>query len=504
MRDNRKAMSQPNTLDRRTFIKRSATCLAGTALAPSLFQGCSQTTAAKPPNLLIVFPDQMRAQAQGFMRADPVLTPVLDSFAQESLVFSQAVSNYPVCSPFRAMLMTGKYPHSNGVLANCNTNGAEFGYELRADEICWSDILKEKGYCLGYIGKWHLDSPHLPYVDCYNNREDFAWNEWCSPARRHGFEFWYAYGTYDRHMNPMYWDTKASRDGAEWVDQWGPEHEADQAIRYLRNQDGILRDPDKPFALVVSMNPPHMPYDQFPERYLAGYEDKTLDALCRHPNIPPAGTRWGDYYRQHIRNYLAMTTGVDEQFGRILAELKTQGLEDDTIVLFTSDHGNCLGIHDQISKNNHYEESMRVPFLLRWPGRIRPRQDDLLFSSPDIYPSLLDLMGFAESLPQGVEGRSFADLILNDRAARPSSQLYLWMPYGDPAGGRRGVRTHNHTLMLSRMPDQPDEVVLHNNQMDPFQLKNIAESSADIVSYLQKQELDPWLEWTNDPWLQIL
>ncbi|NOR15244.1 MAG: sulfatase-like hydrolase/transferase, partial [Candidatus Aminicenantes bacterium] len=120
-------MSQPKTLDRRTFIKHSATCLAGSALAPSLFQGCSQTAAARPPNLLIVFPDQMRAQAQGFMQADPVLTPVLDSFAQESLVFSQAVSNYPVCSPFRAMLMTGKYPHSNGVLANCNTTGAKHG-----------------------------------------------------------------------------------------------------------------------------------------------------------------------------------------------------------------------------------------------------------------------------------------------------------------------------------------------------------------------------------------
>jgi len=497
-------MDLPKTLDRRTFIKHSATCLAGSALLPSLFQGCSRTAAAKPPNLLIVFPDQMRVQAQGFMQADPVLTPVIDRFAQESLVFTHAVSNYPVCSPFRAMLMTGKYPHNNGVLANCNTNGAEFGYELREEEICWSDILDQKGYSLGYIGKWHLDSPYRPYVECYNNREDFAWNEWCSPSRRHGFAFWHAYGTYDQHMNPMYWDTAALRDGAQWVDQWGPEHEADQAIRYLRNQDGTLRDPDKPFALIVSMNPPHMPYDQFPETYLGGYADKRLEELCNRPNIPPAGTRWGDYYRLHIRNYLAMTTGVDEQFGRILAELKVSGLEDNTVVLFTSDHGNCLGIHDQISKNNHYEESMRIPFMLRWPGQIRPRQDELLFSSPDIYPSLLELLGFAESIPQDVEGRSFADLILNDRGDRPTSQPYFWVPYGQPAWGRRGVRTHRHTLMLNRVPDNPDEVVLHDNQIDPFQLKNIAESSADIVSQLLKQELIPWLEKTNDPWLENL
>lgn len=478
--------------------------MAGAALVPSLLQKCSPSQPARSPNLLIVFPDQMRAQAQGFMQADPAVTPVLDRFAQESRVFTQAVSNYPVCSPFRAMLMTGKYPHSNGVLANCNTNGAEHAYELRQDETCWSDILKEKGYSLAYIGKWHLDSPYKPYVECYNNREDFAWNEWCPPARRHGFESWYAYGTFDRHMHPMYWDTDAARDEAHWVDQWGPEHEADRAIRFLRNDGGRLRDPERPFALVVSMNPPHMPYDQFPKRYLAGYADMPLEDFCTHPNIPPAGTKWGDYYRKHIRNYLAMTTGVDEQFGRILKELESAGLEDDTIVLFTSDHGNCLGIHGMISKNNHYEESMRVPFLLRWPGKIRPRRDDLLLSSPDIFPTLLDLMGFAESIPQDVEGRSFADLILNGRGPHPASQLYLWMPYGKPAWGRRGVRTRDFTLMFSRLPDEPDEMILHDNREDPFQLENAAEVRGDIVQQLREGELIPWLKRTKDPWLQNL
>lgn len=305
-------------------------------------------------------------------------------------------------------------------------------------------------------------------------------------------------------MNPMYWDNAAGREGAQWIDQWGPEHEADQAIRYLQNQCGTLRDPDKPFALVVSMNPPHMPYNQLPEKYLEGYAEKGLEELCNRPNIPPAGTRWGDYYRQHIRNYLAMTTGVDEQFGRILAELQASGLENDTIVLFTSDHGNCLGIHDQISKNNHYEESMRVPFMLRWPGQIRPRQDDLLFSSPDIYPTLLELLGFSESIPKDVEGHSFADLILNDRGDRSTSQPYFWVPYGQPAWGRRGVRTHRHTLMFSRLPDQPDIMVLHDNQKDPFQLKNVAESRPEIVQRLQSRELIPWLERSNDPWLQTL
>jgi arylsulfatase A-like enzyme len=497
-------MSHKKQMDRREFLKRSGSCVAGAALAPSLFQSCSNTPPPKPPNLLIVFPDQMRAHAQGFMGEDPVITPVLDRFADESLVMTQAVSNYPVCSPFRAMLLTGKYPHANGVLANCNTNGTIHGYELRTDERCWSDILKEQGYDLGYIGKWHLDGPRKPYVECYNNREDFAWNEWCPPERRHGFDFWYAYGTYDQHMNPMYWSTDAGRGEAHWVEQWGPEHEADQAIRYIRNEGGTYRDSTKPFALVVSMNPPHMPYNQVPENYREFYQGKTLEDLCNRPNIPPAGTRWGDYYRQHILNYLAMTTGVDAQFGRILEALKSQSLEEDTVVLFTSDHGNCLGIHDQISKNNHYEEAMRVPFLLRWPGRIRPRRDELLFASPDIYPTLLDLLGFSRHIPTQVEGTSHAALFLNGKGPRPSSQPYIWIPYGQPAWGRRGVRTRQHTLMLSRMPDQPDEIMLHDNLADHYQLVNLAGDAKEIVSRLRDDELIPWLQKTKDPWLQNL
>ena len=134
---------------------------------------------------------------------------------------------------------------------------------------------------------------------------------------------------------------------------------------------------------MIAMNPPHMPYASVPERYKAIYNDIPLDSLIQRPNIPAAGTKWGDNYRKQIRNYYAMITGVDEQFGRILNVLKKTGLEKNTIVLFSSDHGNCLGIHDQISKNNHYEESMRIPFIIRWPGKINPRQDKLLISTPD-------------------------------------------------------------------------------------------------------------------------
>ena len=482
---------------RRQFMKAIAGGVVGVTAARTVAYG----GARKPPNLVFVFPDQMRGQALGFMKEDPVLTPNLDAFARESLVLTQAVSNYPVCSPFRAMLMTGRFSHANGVLSNCNSRSAPHGCELRRSDRCWSDVLKGRGYSLGYIGKWHLDAPHKPYVKCENNSEKFAWNEWCPPDRRHGFDFWYAYGTYDYHLTPMYWATDSTRETPIRVRQWGPEHEADLAIDYIRNTDGKYRDPRRPFALVVAMNPPHTPYHLVPGKYLDRYEGKTPEDLINRPNVNLEGNAAGGRLaRRHIKNYFAMVTGVDDQFGRILRALNEAGLEEDTIVVFTSDHGNCLGSHDHPTKNVHYEESMRVPFLIRWPGKIAPRHDDLLLSSPDICPTLLDLMGYGRDIPASVQGVSHASLFLTGTGNRPASQLYMWVPVGQPAWGRRGVRTHRYTLTISKTPDKPAQSVLHDNREDPYQLKNVAAERPDVVAELT-EELNRWLRKNNDPWL---
>jgi len=303
------------------------------------------------------------------------------------------------------MRMTGKYPHANGVLSNCNSAGAPFACERCRTDRCWSDVLKDRGYRLGYIGKRPLDAPYKPYVKCENNSDRLAWNEWCPPERRHGFDFWYAYGTYDYHFTPMDRTTDSTRDTPVKIHPWGPEHEADTAIAYLRNTGGKYRDAGKPFALVVAMNPPHTPYRLVPQKYLAAYEGRTYRDLINRPNVNVEGnTPGGKLARQQIKNYFAMVTGVDDQFGRILAALREEGLARDTIVAFSADHGNGLGSHEEATKNVPYEESMRVPFLIRRPSRIKPRRDPLLLSSPDIYPTLLHLMGFAADIPRDVQG----------------------------------------------------------------------------------------------------
>ena len=450
-----------------------------------------------PPNLLFVLPDQMRGQAMGFLGEEPVRTPNLDRFATEALVLDSAVANYPICSPYRGMLMTGKYPHANKVTANCNSDTAPYDVELQEQDRCWSDILKANDYSLGYIGKWHLDAPRHPYIDCYNNQQQTKWNEWCPPNRRHGFDFWYSYGTYDYHTRPMYWRTDATREEFHFVDQWGPEHEADLASKYIRNEGGAYRKPNRPFALVVSMNPPHMPYELVPERYVAQYADLTLDELCPRPNILPAGTQWGDYYRANIRNYFGMITGIDDQFGRIVEVLDDTNLTNETIVIFTSDHGNCLGIHNEISKGNHYEESLRVPFMIRWPGEIVRKRDDLLLSTPDIYPTLMDLMGFGKDIPVDTQGTSYAEIFRGNQDRRPRSQLCMYTSADQPTFGWRAVRTHTHTLMINRESDQPTDVRLHSNIEDPYQLQDVAADNAQMVQALSV-ELSGWLQRTND------
>ena len=206
------------------------------------------------PNLVFAFPDEYRRQAMGFRNEDPVITPNLDRFAAESLVFTQAVSSRPVCSPYRAMLFTGKYPHANGVLSNCNSSTVQYENFLKASERCISDVLHDAGYSQGYIGKLHLDPPLEQYEFTEGRRRDGRiWDAYTPPGpRRHGFDFWHSYGCCDRHLSPHYWHGDVRIDERTDVKEWSVKHETDVAVDYIRNRDGKQRDADRPFSLFIS------------------------------------------------------------------------------------------------------------------------------------------------------------------------------------------------------------------------------------------------------------
>lgn len=454
----------------------------------------------KQPNLVFIMADQWRADAIGYNGTEPVKTPHLDQLSTEGVTFMNAVSGTPISSPARTMLMTGMYPVQNGVTGNCNSRTAPYGVEMATDARCWSDVLSDKGYDLAYLGKWHLDSPQKPYVDTYNNRGEVAWNEWCPPERRHSFRHWIAYGTYDYHLKPMYWKADAPRDSFYYVNQWGPEYEADEAIKYINLKNG-LRPADKPFAIVVSMNPPHTGYELVSDRYKEIYKDLDVEKLAaQFPNLPPKGTEMGDYFRNNIQNYYACMTGVDENVGRIVDALKANGLFENTIVVFTSDHGIQMGAHSQAGKDIYYEESMRIPMIITYPEKLKPRRSNLNIAFADLYPTLLSLMGFKKDIPNEVQTFDLSKMLLQSKKEKAIAQPYYFVDLTNHKTGYRGLRMVQHTFVVHATDGKQDEVLLFDRETDPFQLKNIAAENPKLVKRFEKQ-LKKWLKKTDDPFV---
>lgn len=447
------------------------------------------------PNIVVVMADQWRGTALGFMGQEPVMTPNLDLLAQEGVALTQAVSNYPVSSPARATFMTGQYPTSNGVTGNCNSNSAPLGVELKTDAVCWSDVLKVNGYTNGYIGKWHLDAPYEPYIDCANNKGGMAWNEWCAPERRHGFDYWVSYGTFDRHLNPMYWHTDSKRNEFIYVDQWGPEYEVDRAIDFISD----AQTKDAPFALVVSMNPPHTPYDAVPQKYKDLYKDLNVDSLAQNPKVPAADTPMGKNYRRNIANYYACMTGVDYEVGRLVSFLKEKGLYENTIVVFISDHGDCLGMHGEVTKNNIYEESMRIPFIVSYPKLLKPRVDDkTLISMSDFMPTMLGLVGL--DIPDTVESNDLSRAVISGKG-NVDGQVYL--KYNNDTGGDRskqskGLRDERYSYVLFLAGGEVTGGLLFDRKEDPMQLNNLFGKQPKTERKL-RAKLKKLLKQANDP-----
>lgn len=499
----------------RAFVTGS---LAVLIIAPS----CSNDAREQElPNVIYVFPDQFRNCALSFwnqegyadkvnFRADPTHTPVLNSFARESVVLTSAISNFPLSSPHRGMLLTGMYPDRSGITLNCNTNRPFSTLSKDAETI--SDVFQQSGYDCGYIGKLHANTPTPNDPDRPGNYvEDNSpvWDAYTAPEDRHGFSYWYSYGTYDVHKRPHYWDTQGKR---HEVNEWSPKHEADKAIDYIANV-GNVRDSKKPFFLMVSMNPPHNPYvslnDCMEEDYNL-YKDLPIDCLLVRPNAD----RKMDKAKKSAAFYFASVTGVDREFGRILNALKAQGLDKNTIVIFASDHGETMcsqGTDDP--KNSPYKESINIPFIIRYPDKLRPRVDDLLLSSPDIMPTILGLSGLGDKIPQAVEGNNYASLFLDEKPTvnRPDKALYIQNIDGEKdINGKvlnyfpsaRGIKTKDHTLAIyiNKEDRQIRRVLLYDDKNDPYQLNNLdITKNRELLNHLYL-EMGKLLKETNDAW----
>jgi arylsulfatase A-like enzyme len=471
--------------------------------------GCEQKTSNEDfsrPNLLFVFADQFRKQAVGFMKEDPVITPNFDRFASEGVAFTNAVSSCPICSPYRAMIMTGKFPLTTGMTSNCMP-GTDL--EMKTTEVTVGDILKEFGYATGYIGKWHLEIPSLNRSAQPIDSATDAWDGWTPPGpRRHGFDFWYAYNSNGKHYDPNYWKDLPDRID---IDEWSVKHETDIAISFIdKVPDG------QPFALFMSWNPPHNPYVA-PEKYMNMYKDSDLKM---RPNV-----KRSDLFENRFLPYLAAVSSCDDHFGRLMEYLESNGLAENTIVVFTSDHGEMMGSQGRFAKSVWYDESIGIPFMIRWPGRIKPAKENMPFACYNFMPTLLGLMQLP--IPEDVEGTDYSSFLLGRSEATADAAVIA--SYGNPARllsigqepsiwalqadtlhqlgvdwrkvGYRGLRTERYTYVVNRGRKGEDLTrYLYDNEMDPYQMDPIIseEIKGEIMEGLN-EELAGWLTKMKDP-----
>ena len=197
---------------------------------------------------------------------------------------------------------------------------------------------------------------------------------------------------------------------------------------------------------------------------------------------------------------MACMTGVDEQVGRIVQALKEKGLWENTILVFTSDHGDCMGRHHHIGKNIYYEEAMRIPMMISWPGKIQPRRDSVTaIAFADLYPSLLSMMGFRKVVPAGVETFDLSQRIMTGKGKQPEFQPYYWIDVPrSTTHGQRGLRTGRYTFVVEIENGKVTDTILFDRRNDPYEMKNVAADEPEVVDKLGKA-LKRWLRRTDDP-----
>ena len=446
-------------LTRREFLKRGLGAAASVGVLSSLPAiGSLASQSGRRPNVLYVFADQLRYTALGCTGNSQVITPNLNKLASQGMSFTNAYSGYPLCTPYRAMLLTGRYCTSTRVATN-DVYLPQTPYSL-------ANVLKGQGYQTGYIGKWHLDGHRQPYV---------------APDHRQGFDFWMT-----ENCNHQYFNTSAcygDETTPRKLDGYAPDIQTDLAVSYIQDHKNA------PFLLCVSWGPPHNPYTA-PDSYMNMYNPADIK---QQPNVS------GDYKTQ-IAHYYAQVTNLDYNFGRLMKAIADAGIENDTIVVFSSDHGDMLGSQGQgaAKKQRPWDESIHVPFILRYPGRVKPASKSAVpLNTVDVMPTLLALTD--TPIPSCVEGHDLSPFALGQRARQPDSVfLQELIPVSSEAkefGAWRGVRTKQYTY--ARFKDKG--WVLYDNENDPYQLNNLIDKpeAHDLQKRLEAK-LQGWLKLTND------
>ncbi len=440
-----------------------------------------------PRNIIVIVSDDHAAQALSAYDTSLTSTPRLDRMAAEGMRFDACFCTNSICSPSRASMLTGTYNHVNGV----TTLATHLDNRLPT----FVTALQDAGWATGLIGKWHLG--HGPDHD------------------PRGFDDWAILHDQGEYHDPilLHGSDAVLRQGGQPRRHPGYVTEVltDLALAWIDRQDG-------PFCLLLHHKAPHRPWNPAPGTPVglsnapvpATFDDdhtgqapaagearmgmEDLDVLDLKVPVPPglsSGEEREWRWRRFLADYLACVDSIDVQTGRLLDHVDEAGIDDDTLVVYTSDQGFFLGEHGWFDKRFIYEESLRMPFIVRWPAGIAPGSTcaDMVLNV-DVAPTVLDLAGL--SVPAAMQGRSIVALLRGETPAGWRTSMYYryWMHLDSihRVQAHRGVRTHRHKLVrwdtdgrgqlgASDEP-RPEAWELFDLESDPFELASVADDPA--------------------------
>ena len=433
----------------------------------------SSATATTKPNIVFLFADQLHAFGLGCMGNPDVLTPNLDRLASEGVVFENTYSNWPVCTPFRGILMTGRYATATGVTGNA--------HRLPIGLPTLADRLGEAGYRTSYVGKWHLGGKG---------------NEWVPPELRGGFAEFIGYQCYNDYLDQVWF---FDEDGQKIV---GEGHRTEVTTDLaLQRLEGLKRR-GEPFALFVSYQNPHYPVQPSPncEALYRGRSitrrPNTIDVEPYTPTFSPPSPKpperdpnfqkYGGDLDEYLRLYYAMVTQLDANVGRFLRALDQLGLSEETVVIFTSDHGDMQGSHGKTNKDLPWEESSRIPLIVRAPGGAAGVRRNELVSAVDFYPTCLDLAGAPPPpLDWSQGGMSFAPAVWRSDVTLPVRPVFC--------EGRRWCMIREGPLKLVASKPDLAPTDLYDLDKDPYELVNkVADEGHGLEKERLLQKLRTW------------
>jgi len=421
-------------------------------------------SASKPKNVVLYITDEQRQDCVGAYGNDVIRTPHMDALAASGVRFNGFFSQFPLCGPSRACYITGQYPQAHGV----HFNGVPV--PMHAPRL--PRTLKEHGYRTGQVGCFNIE----PREGKYHGYDIFHYQgtEYPGWAAERGVTDIYPYGGRKRPAD-FYGslDYPAECHAANWV--------AETAIDVM---DEMARG-KQPFFLEINERYPHLPYVA-PAPYDKMYDPEAVP-------IAPSVRRDREDFQQ-IKEmhaiYYGMISLVDDAFGRVLNRIDELGIADDTIVIFTTDHGDMLGHHDLWSKWALYDDDARLPFIIRYPGQPKAGMVvDELVEQIDMMPAILDLLDIP--VPRGVQGRSFVPVI--EGREKGKDAVFGYQGYEEvPAqirSRRQMVRTKEWKLI--HMPWA--ESLLFDLKNDPYEMNNLyGDPKYRDIEYELKDRLLKW------------